>query len=403
MTRTDTTLFSEDYWNSSLKIADAMRTQAPVHRALLPNGVRVWVIGQYDHARAALADPRLSKDNAGLTAIIRDQLTAAGQEPDLSNMFAPHMMFNDDPAHARLRALVAAKFTRARVQALRPWIELLSATLLDDLPLDRPVDLIDRVAFPLPLAVICELLGVPIDQRDSLREWTAALMEDLPERALPASRAMERYFTELIADKRANPGDDLLSALVQTPEGDDGLTPAELMGTLFLLFVAGHETTTNLIGNAVRHLLEQPLHWRRLGEEPVLVPAAVEELLRYDSPVRMATHRFTTTDVDYGGVTIPAGEIVLVWLQSANRDDARFPRARDLVLGRADAAGHLSFGHGIHYCLGAPLGRMEAEIVLRGLTQRFPDALLAADVQTLQRRPSAIMNGYLTLPVRLAG
>ncbi|GAB3162358.1 cytochrome P450 [Amycolatopsis stemonae] len=403
MTPCTTALFAENYWNQSLAVADALRPQASVHRATLPNQVRVWVISQYDDARAALSDPRLSKDNAGLTAIIRDQLAEAGQEADLSNMFAPHMMFNDDPAHARLRALVAAKFTRGRVRAMRPWIEQLTTAVLDELPVDRPVDLIDTVAFPLPLNVICQLLGVPLDDREYLREWTAALMEDLPERALPASRKMERYFDRLITARRAVPGDDLLSALVQTSEHGDQLSPPELMGTLFLLFVAGHETTTNLIGNTVRHLLAEPSRWRRLAGEPGLVPAAIEESLRYDSPVRMATHRFTTEDVEYGGVVIPAGEIVLVWLQSANRDDSRFPRATDLVLGRADAAAHLSFGHGIHYCLGAPLGRMEAEIVLHALTQRFPNARLAASAHELQRRPSAIMNGYVGLPVRLGG
>ncbi|WP_394622484.1 cytochrome P450 (plasmid) [Lentzea sp. JNUCC 0626] len=397
---TETPLFGDGYWDTSLEVADALRAEATAHRATLPNQIRVWVIGHYAHARAALADPRLSKDIGGLTAIIRGQLAETGQADALSNMFSPHMLFNDDPAHARLRGLLTAKFTRARVQALKPRVEQLTDTLLEVLPRDRPIDLIDRVAFPLPLTVICELLGIPTEERGPLRDWTAALMEDLPERTLPASRAMEQYFTELIAAKRTTPGDDLLSALIQVAGDEDRLAPGELMGTLFLLFVAGHETSTNMIGNSVRWLLQDPQRWRLLGQRPELVPGAVEELLRFDSPVRMATHRFTTEPVDVGGVLIPAGELVLVSLQSANRDSARFPGGDQLDLHR-DASGHLSFGHGIHYCLGAPLGRMEAELALGGLTRRFPGARLAVDEADLKRRHSAIMNGYVDLPLLL--
>jgi len=400
MTLAETPLFGDGYWDKSLEVADALRAEATVHHATLPNQVRVWVIGQYEHARAALVDPRLSKDVGGLTAIIRGQLAETGQADQLSNMFSPHMLFNDDPEHARLRGLLAAKFTRARVQSLRPRVEQLTDTLLETLPRDRPVDLIDRFAFPLPLTVICELLGIPSTERAPLRDWTAALMEDLPERTLPASREMERYFADLIAAKRADPGDDLLSALIQVADDEDRLTPDELMGTMFLLFVAGHETSTNMIGNSVRWLVQDPRRWQLLGREPELVPAAVQELLRFDSPVRMATHRFTTEPVNYGGVSIPAGEIVLVSLQSANRDTARFPDGERLDLHR-DATGHLAFGHGIHYCLGASLGRMEAELALAGLTRRFPQARLAVAETSLRRRPSAIMNGYVDLPLLL--
>lgn len=400
MTMTGTPLFSDGYWDNSLGIADALRAEASVHHATLPNQVRVWVIGQYEHARAALADPRLSKDIGGLTAIIRGQLAEAGQDDELSNMFSPHMLFNDDPAHARLRGLVAAKFTRRRVEQLRPRVEQLTGELLDALPRDRPVDLIARVAFPLPLTVICELLGVPPQEREPMRAWTAALMEDLPARAVPASQEMERYFADLIAAKRAAPGDDLLSALIQVAADEDRLSPAELMGTLFLLFVAGHETSTNMIGNGVRWSVQDPRRWRSLGQHPEHIPGAVQELLRWDSPVRMATHRFTTEPVDYGGVVIPAGEIVLVSLQSANRDTARFPGGDTLDL-RRDAAGHLAFGHGAHYCLGAQLGRMEAEIALGELTRRFPGARLAVPDGSLRRRRSPIMNGYAALPLLL--
>jgi cytochrome P450 len=392
---TATPLFSD----ASLGVADALRAKASVHRATLPNSVQVWVIGQYEHARAALTDPRLSKDAAGLNAIIRHQLISNGRRGELSNIFSPHMLLSDDPSHARLRRLVAKEFTRRRVEALRPQVEHLVDNLLDPLPTDGPVDLIERVAFPLPLTVICELLGVPPQEREPLRDWSAALMEDVRGRALPASTAMEQYFATLIAAKRADPDDDLVSALIQVAGHEDGLTPAELMGTLFLLVVAGHETSTHMIGNSARWLLQDPRRWQQLGEHPEDVPGAVEELLRFDSPVGMATHRFTTEPVEYGGVLIPADEIVLVDLLSANRDTSRFPDGDTLDL-RRDASGHLSFGHGIHYCLGAQLGRMEAEIAFTKLTRRFPHARIV-DESALRRRHSTIMNGYVKLPVLL--
>ncbi|MFL6127120.1 cytochrome P450 [Actinophytocola sp.] len=397
---TATPLFSDKYWDSPHEVADALRAEASVHPATLPNSVQVWVIGQYEHARAALTDPRLSKDAAGLNAIIRTQLAANGRRDKLSNMFSPHMLLSEDPAHARLRGLVAKEFTRRRVEALRPRIEHLVDDLLAPLPGEEPVDLIGRVAFPLPLTVICELLGIPPQGRQPLRDWSAALMEDLPGRALPASKQMEQAFTDLIAAKRAGPGDDLLSALIQVADHEDRMTTDELMATLFLLVVAGHETSTNMIGNASRWLLQDPRRWRQLGDHPEDVPGAVEELLRFAPPVRMATHRFTTEPVEYGGVLIPANEIVLVDLLSANRDTDRFPDGDTLDL-RRDATGHLSFGYGIHYCLGAQLGRMEAEIALAALTLRFPHARLAVDESTLRRRRSTIMNGYIELPVLL--
>ncbi|MFI5591251.1 cytochrome P450 [Amycolatopsis sp. NPDC051758] len=402
--RTSTTerLFSDDFWDRSLAIGDALRDKAAVHRGVLANGLQVWVICRYDEARSALADPRLSKSIDGLKAVIEDQLIRAGLDPSLSNMFSGHMLFQNDPEHARLRRLLAAGFTRGRVEGLRPRVEQLTAEMLAELPLDRPADLIDRIAFQLPLTVICELLGVPLHERDSLREWTEAMMEDHPDQTIPASKALEAFFEELIAAKRQTPEDDLLSALIQVADREDRLDEAELMATLFLIFVAGHETTTNAIGNAVRWLLQDSRRWRLLAQRPALVSNAVEESMRYDSAVRNATFRYTDEDMEVGGVRIPAGEVVLVSLQAANRDHRRFSDADVFDVHRGDARAHLSFGHGIHHCLGASLGRMELEIVLGALTNQFPSARLAVGERRLRRKHSAIMNGYLALPVHLA-
>jgi cytochrome P450 len=397
-------MFTDRYWDRAAELSADLRADGAAHPARLPNGVTVWVVSRYDQASAALTDHRLSKDAADLSRIMRQKLAEAGQPTELSGMFNPHMLFADDPAHARLRRLVAAQFTRARIEALRPRIAEITRQLVQALPADEPVDLITGLAFPLPVTVICDLLGVPVSDRAPFRDWTSGLMQDDPAVNLPASQAMAAYFTRLIGTKRATPGDDLLSALVAADGDDDLLTDAELLGTVFLLFVGGHETTTNLIGNAVRWLVDKPLTWRALSADPTLLPHAVEEMLRYDSPVRLATHRFTTEPVTFGEVTIPGGEIVMIGLGSANRDERRFPFADELDLQRdpGELRGHLAFGRGMHYCLGAALGRAEAEIALGELASRFPDARLAGPPAQMHRQPSPIMNGYREVRVLLA-
>ncbi|MDX3187749.1 cytochrome P450 [Streptomyces sp. MN03-5084-2B] len=397
-------IFGRDWWNDAHEIAAVRREQGAVHRATIPRGdqeIPVWVIVRYEEAQAALADPRLSKDVDGLIKILDRHLTVDGKKPSLSSMFSPHMIFSDPPRHTRLRRLLMKHFTRPRVEALKPRIEQMTAELLNDLPLGREVDLIAQVAFPLPLYAICELIGVPAEKRGVLRAWTYALMEDLPERADAASEKMQAYLFELIETARANPGEDLLSALVQEAEDEDRLSLPELVGTLFLLFVAGHETTTALIGNAVACLLaDDGRLWRELGQRPELLPGAVKEISRYDPAVATATHRFTEVEVTIDGTTIPAGEIVLVSVLSANRDDRQFDRADQLDIHRTES--NLAFGYGLHYCLGAQLGLMEAESVVGALTRRFPDARLAVEEAQLRRRqPAMIPNSWVDLPVIL--
>ncbi|WP_372672713.1 cytochrome P450 family protein [Amycolatopsis kentuckyensis] len=397
--------FSPYYWDHAHEVAAALREQGPVHRAMIPRGegekgIPVWVVARYEDARAALTDTRLSKDVAGLAAILHKLLAEAGADTTLSSMFSPHMIFSDPPRHTRLRNLLVRHFTRTRIEALKPRVEQLTAELVENLPLHQEVDLITEVAFPLPLYVICELIGVPEDKRGMLRAWTYALMEDLPGRADAASQSMQDYLLNLIEIARAHPGDDLLSALVQEAEDENRLSLEELVGTLFLLFVAGHETTTALIGNGIRWLLDDPQVWGELGQHPQLLPGAVKEVSRFDAPVATATHRFTTTPVTIGETTIPPGEIVLISLLSANRDGRRYARPDELDIRRDKS--NLAFGHGIHYCLGAQLGQMEAEIVIGALARRFPDARLAVEATQLRRRqPAMIPNSYVDLPAYL--
>jgi cytochrome P450 len=273
------------------------------------------------------------------------------------------MLNSDPPDHERLRRLVNKAFTARRVDRLRPRITEITAGLLDDMSTRSEVDLLASFAFPLPITVICELLGVPVADQHDFRTWSATIVSDTatPEVFQAHATAMIRYFIALLAAKRHEPADDLLSALISARDDGDRLSENELLSMAFLLLVAGHETTVNLIGNGVLALLLNPAELARLGADPSLIGGAVEELLRYVNPVNNATFRFAAEPVEIGGVRISRGDPVLVALSSANRDPSRFGDPDRLDLGR-DSSGHLAFGHGIHYCLGAPLARLEAEI-----------------------------------------
>ncbi len=367
----------------------------------LPDGGHYWVITRYADVRAALADPRLHKD------CVR-KLAGPDWQPDPMTMFLNvHMLAADPPDHTRLRKLVTRAFTARRIAGLRPRIEAITASLLDAMA-DRlltgtgEVDLIEAFAFPLPVTVICELLGVPAGDQEDFKSWSHAILSSVGTQAegLAAGTAMYHYFTELVAAKRARPADDLISALVDARDTDDSLDERELLAMLFLLLVAGHETTANLIATGTLALLTQPGRARPAAVRAGLLPGAVEELLRYSNPLNHATERFTLEPVEIGGVTIPARAWVLCATSSANRDPVRFADPDRLDVGR-DAGGHVAFGHGIHYCLGAPLARLEGEIAFGALLSRFPGLSLAADPTTLRWRPSSLIHGLETLPVRL--
>ena len=370
----------------------------PVHRIVLPTGEPAWLITGYDEVRQALHDPRLVKCAATLASVGRDLLP-----PEVFAAITRHMLNSNPPDHTRLRRLVTGAFTRHRIEQLTPRIQQITDELLDVIAGTAQVDLIDSFAYPLPLTVICELLGVPVDRRREFRGWSSIVVTGTlvgPDIFVAAATAMVSYLRELIDAKRAAPADDLLSALVAVRDGEDRLSEDELISMVFLLLVAGHETTVNLIGNGVLALLTHPEQLALLRTEPDRLPAAVEELLRFDGPLQVATGRWTAEPVEIGGVTIPAGEIVVPGLLAANRDPACTAAPNALDITRTDNP-HLAFGHGIHHCLGAPLARLEGHLALGALLARFPRLRLAVPTEQLVWKPGVLMNGLTALPVAM--
>ncbi|MEV6316535.1 cytochrome P450 [Streptomyces sp. NPDC051776] len=375
---------------------DRLRKAGPVHRITGTDGRPAWLVTRYEDVRQALADPRLSLDKKnGVVGNYSGLRLPPALDANLGNM--------DPPDHTRVRRLVAKAFTPRRIEQLREPVRQVADGLLDAIADEGRADLIASFAAPLPITVICDLLGIPASNRPDFRAWTDALIAPdpaRPELARAAAGNMLRFYTELIAAKRTEPGDDLLSDLVRLRDegGDDRLSEDELTSLAFIIHFGGYENVVHLIGNAVLALLDHPDVLEELRSNPAKLPAAVEEFARYDAPASLAVRRFPLEDVEIGGATVPAGETVLLSLASANRDPEQFPDPDRLDPHRVPS-GHLSLGHGIHYCLGAPLARMETEIALSALLGRFPDLCLAVPRDELRWRPSIRAHGLISLPV----
>ncbi|MGW2889175.1 cytochrome P450 family protein [Streptomyces griseoruber] len=369
-----------------------LRERGPVHRVRLPAPDahhETWLVVGHQEARAAFADPRLSKDGSRIGVTFLDE-----------QLIGPYLLTADPPRHTRLRALVSRAFTTRRVEELRPRIRRITDDLLDAMLPRGRADLVESLAHPLPLTVICELLGVPEPDRAGFRALsTEAVAPTSAESEHDAFVRLAGQLTELIEDKRcAGPSGDLLSDLIRTTAQDgDRLSPGELRGMAFVLLIAGHETTVNLITNAVHALLTHPDQLAALRADMTLLDGAVEEALRYEGPVENATFRFAAEPLEIAGTPIAVGEAVMIGLTAADRDAERFP-APDRFDIRRDTRGHLAFGHGVHYCLGAPLARLEARTVLRSLLDRAP--ALALDGPPGDWLPGPLMRGMRGMPVR---
>lgn len=373
-----------------------MRDTDPVHHS--PMGV--WVLFRCDDVFRVLRDPSQSVEDrkANPTPMMELARQVMG---DVAEAGSNAMLNRDPPDHTRLRRLVSKAFTARMVERLRPRVEQLVDEALGAAGPDW--DVIDGLAFPLPFQVISELLGTPETDTTQLREWSGTLVRSLEPVADPhllvaiaeASRNIRGLIGEIIDWKRRNPADDLLSGLIAAEDDGDTLSEDELAEQVALLYLAGHETTVNLIGNGAVALLRQDGAWRRLSAEPVLVPGAVEELLRYDSPVQM-TSRIATEDLDLEGRTLKKGETVLLAIGGANRDPEVFERPHHLLIDRPDASRHLAFSLGLHHCLGATLARLEGRLVLEELTRRYPDMVLS---RAPTRRPLMVLRGFDHVPV----
>ena len=374
----------------------ALRDTGPVRRVTMTAAPDAWLVTDYAEARALLADPRVAKGH--LRAV---ELYPADVGLALASDLSHNMLQSDPPDHTRLRRLVTKAFTAKAVARLTPRIEQVVDELLDGVAARGRVDLVESFALPLPIEVISELLGVPHADRKKIRDWSTPFVLAAPTAEVAeAGREIKAYFATLIAEKREHPGDDLLSDLVHVMVDGDRLSEPELVAMAFLLVFAGHETTANLIANGVLALLRHPDQLAALKADPTGLPTAIEEFLRYDSPIHIATTRYTTEPVRVGAVEIPADQFVMISLLGANLDGARFPDPDTLDTTRP-ATGHLAFGHGIHYCVGAPLARLEARIALGALLARFDGLALDGEPEELEWRRSTLVRGLSALPVRV--
>jgi cytochrome P450 PksS len=381
-----------------------LRAEAPFCRVPTRDKRGAWLLTRYDDVVAALKDERFIKDRR--TALTPAQ---AARQPWIPAMFRPlerNMLDVDAPDHTRLRGLVHKAFSPRLIEGLRDRVGAITDQLIDDAQDRGRMELVRDYALPLPTIIIAELLGVPARDRHRFHRWSTAMVTAVATtwgllKVMPVMIAFLRYLKNLIATRRAEPKDDLTSALVQASEAGDTLSGEELIAMISLLLIAGHETTVNLIANGTLALLQHPDQLDRLRAQPELIKPGIEELLRYDGPLLTATERYAREDVEIAGVTIPRGERVLVALASADRDESQFDNPDELDLGR-DPNRHVAFGLGVHYCLGAPLARLEGQIAINTMLRRLPDLQLAVPPTSLRRRPGLVLNGLEALPVVFA-
>jgi cytochrome P450 len=379
-----------------------MREHDPVLRQPgLDGATPIWFVTQHDDVAAVLLDDERFVRDPRL-ALTEEEL-AARNAPPILEMIENNMLNRDGDDHRRLRRLVTKAFTPKMVERLRPRIQSIADELLDAVEPRREMDLSAEYAFPLPITVIAELLGVPSEDQDRFKEWSDAIISpalgpDAEMQFFTQMGEFVEYLTAFFAERRANPRDDLVSALLTARDEEDALTEEEVFGNVMILIVAGHETTVGLIGNAVLNLLAHPDQLELVRSDPSLLPGAVEEILRYEGPVERSLNRWAATDVELGGQTIRRGDLVIPILNAAGRDPSRFPEPDRLDVTREDTR-HVAFGRGSHYCLGAPLARLEAEIALETLFRRLPELRLAIPRAQLEWRPTPGFRRVVALPV----
>jgi cytochrome P450 len=395
-------LYGPEFKRRAYQTYAEMRKSDPVYLHVFPDGFRMWFITGYEEVETILRDHKRFVKNLR-NAWPPERVATLPESSPLEELLNNHMLNIDPPDHTRLRALINKAFTSRMINQMQGRVQQIAEELLDQVQTRGHMELIDEYAFPLPIVVIAELLGAPSADRDRFRVWSDAFIGE-PESQEEAGQMMKLmadftdYLRALFDERRARPQDDLISALIEAEEAGDKLSEAELFSMVILLIVAGHETTVNLIGNGVLALLQHPDQMAALRAEPALMPAAVEEFLRYDGPVERSTPRWATEDIELGGQTICRGDMVMVVLSAANRDEAQFNEAAGLDIHRENNK-HMAFGLGIHYCVGAPLARMEGRIALDALLRRLPNLRLAGSFDELVWRTVPLIRGLKQLPV----
>ena len=414
-------MFSADFKERAFTAYAAMREKGPVAGVTLPTGEPIWFVTRYAEVLALLKDDeRFANDPSSalteeeyvqLFQQATEHLTVEQQQmaAQTDEILRRNLLAVDPPDHSRLRRLVAIPFTPKYIEGLRPRVQAIADTLLDTVQARtdetgcREMELISDFAYPLPLTVISEMLGIPLADRDKFREWSQAAVSFTPDdRANPevTAKLIEfiAYLRRLVAEKHSNPGDDLLSGLVLAEAEGDKLSENELLSMIFLLIVAGHETTVNLIGNGMLALFEHPEQRARLQEDPDLLKAAIEEMLRYYGPVEMSLTRWVRQDTELGGQRLRRGEQIMALLASANHDGEQFPNPELFDISR-EPNRHAAFGTGIHTCLGATLARLEGHVAFATLLSRMPDLALAIPRAEVRWRDATFLRGLVQLPV----
>ncbi|MEH7120477.1 cytochrome P450 [Neobacillus vireti] len=388
---------NEDFIRNPFPLYKEIRETDPIYRFLMPNGHLAWIITKYKEAVEILNDSRFVTNYPG------NNQTTEPKLPPHQEIISRNLLSVNPSDHRRLRRLVQKAFTPRMVERLRGRIEEITNQLLDRVQHKGEMNLIDDFAFPLPIIVICEMLGIPIEDQDKFREWSDVIMEGVnnPNFSQQSEQVMIEfvdYLKELIGKRRNNMQQDLISDLISVEDEGDVLTEHELYALIFVLIIAGHETTVNLIGNGVLALLEHPDQKEMLKSQPELIHSAIEEILRYNGPAEVSNIRFATEDVEFRGKHIHKGDMLFVALSSANRDSAQFinPDTLDITRG---ANNHIAFGKGVHYCLGAPLARLEGEIAINTLLKRMPELRLKSDQSLIEWRTGMIIRGVKEIPL----
>ncbi|MGG4146328.1 cytochrome P450 [Paenibacillus algorifonticola] len=386
-------MFTPEFKQNPYPVYEKLRASNPIFKQFFPNGHYGWIVTKYEDAVEVLKDPRFIKDIAKVSSI--EQTSVIGK----------NMLFSDLPDHKRLRSFVQKGFTPQIIAGKREHIQKIADELLDAVAAGHTMNLIDDYAFHLPIIVICEILGIPAEDREQFRSWSntiieASFEESSREASLQAQDEFVAYLKERFDFVREHPSDDLISQLVVADESGDQLTEGELYGVVTLLIIAGHETTVNLIGNGVLALLEHPEQREQLLQHPEYIHGAIEEMLRYNGPVEFSTGRWASEDLEFKGHMMQKNDMVIVALDSANRDPEHFnqPDVFDISRGKSQ---HLAFGKGIHLCLGAPLARLEGEIAINTLLRRFPRLELQANIAELEWRPGMIVRGVKEIPLSI--